>query len=68
MCNPEGLKTLFEECDPDFEDVYSLHMWNHLWASRWRRDFSDFHMGNLTEPFIREVDTTYNIAARRFLP
>lgn len=68
MCNPQGLKTLFEQCDPDFEDVYSMHMWNHLWASRWRRDFSDFHMGRLTEPFIREADTTYNIAARRFLP
>jgi hypothetical protein len=68
MCNPPGLRRLFEECDRDFDGVYSMHMWSHLWAARWRRDFSDFHLGKLTEKFIREVDTTYNVAARRFLP
>jgi len=64
----EGLRTLLEGCDPDVEGVVSMHLWSHLWWSRWRRDFSDFHGGLLTEEFIRSVDTTYNIVARRFLP
>jgi len=67
-CTPEGVQTLFESCDPDFEDVYSMHLWHHMWAAWWRRDYCRFYEGMLTEEFIREVDTTYTIAARRFLP
>jgi hypothetical protein len=68
-CKPsrEGLRQLFEERGSDLNGAYSVHLWNHLWASRWRHDFSDFHAGQLTEKFIRNVDTTYNVAARRFL-
>jgi hypothetical protein len=65
---PEGIRTLFEGCDTNFEGIYSLHLWSHLWWSRWRRDFSTFHAGRLTEEYIRRVDTTYNILARPFLP
>lgn len=64
----EGLRTLLQGCDRDFEGVVSMHLWSHLWWSRWRRDFSDFHAGLLTEHHVRSVDTTYNIVARRFLP
>jgi hypothetical protein len=32
-----------------------------------RTDFTAFHAGLLTEDYIRNVDTTYNIVARRFL-
>jgi hypothetical protein len=67
MWTREGIRNLLEECDPDFSDVYSMHLWAHLWWSKKRRDFSDFHAGLLTESFIRENDTTYNIAARAFL-
>lgn len=68
MWTREGLHTLLEACDTDYEGVVSMHLWSHLWWSRWRRDFSTFHAGRLTEDYIRAVDTTYNIAARRFLP
>ncbi|HXD22716.1 MAG TPA: hypothetical protein VN613_05100, partial [Gemmatimonadaceae bacterium] len=64
----EGLRTLLQGCDRDFDGVVSMHLWSHLWWSRWRRDFSDFHAGLLTEHHVRSVDTTYNIVARRFLP
>jgi hypothetical protein len=68
MWTQEGIRNLLEGCDPDFSDVYSMHLWAHLWWSKRRRDYSDFHAGLLTESFIREKDTTYNIAARPFLP
>jgi hypothetical protein len=66
-CTRDGIRTLLEGLDPDFEDVYSLHLWAHLWWSALRTDFSDVHAGRLTEDSIRTVDTTYNVVARRFL-
>ncbi len=68
MWTTEGLHTLLQGCDPDFRGVASLHLWSHLWWSKHRRDFSNFHGGKMTESFIRRVDTTYNLAARKFLP
>jgi len=66
--SPEGIKSLFEETDLDFNGVYSFHLWSHLWWSRWRKDFSNFHAGMMTEKHIRNVDTTYNVVARKYLP
>jgi hypothetical protein len=68
MWTREGLHTLLEGLDPDTEGVYSMHLWSHLWWSRKRKDFTRFHAGRLTERFVRNVDTTYNVIARRFLP
>jgi hypothetical protein len=68
MWTREGIATLFEGLDADYTGVLSMHLWSHLWWSRWRRDFSRFHAGKLNEDFVRYVDTTYNLAARRFLP
>jgi len=48
-------------------DLYSIHLWSHLWWSEERNDFAKFHAGMLTENFIRNVDTSYNLIARRFL-
>lgn len=62
-----GLSALFETLDPDFHDVYSLHLWAHLWWDRWRTDFTTFHAGLVTEDRIRTQDTTYNVIARGFL-
>lgn len=67
-CTREGIRTLLEGLDADFEDVYSLHLWAHAWWELGRRDFSNFDAGRLCESYIRSVDTTYNIVARRFLP
>jgi len=64
----EGIDTLFKRCDPDFTEIYSMHLWSNSWWPRWRRDFWNFHSGKLTERYIRDVDTTYTIAARKYLP
>ena len=65
---PEGIRTLLEGCDRDNDGVVSMHLWAHLWWSPKRRDFSDFHAGLMTEQYIRTIDTTYNLAARPYLP
>lgn len=62
-----GINTLLRGCDRDFTGVVSMHLWSHLWWSRWRRNVSTFHAGMVTERFIKRVDTTYNVVARRFL-
>jgi hypothetical protein len=63
----EGLHMLLEELDLDLHEVYSFHLWAHLWWDAWRTDFTTFHAGLLTEAYIREVSTTYNVIARGFL-
>ena len=68
MWTRADLDMLFQGLDTDNNGVVSFHLWSHLWWSRWRRDFSDFHAGKLTEDFVRRVDTTYNVVARQFLP
>ena len=67
-CTREGIHTLLQGLDPDLDEVYSLHLWAHLWWSPLRADFTRFHSGLLTEDHIRNVDSTYNVVARRFLP
>jgi len=68
MWTREGIEMLFKGCDTDYTGVVSMHLWSHLWWSKRRRDFSDFHAGLLTEEYFRSVDSTYTVAARRFLP
>lgn len=68
MWTLEGIHTLFEGCDADFEGVVSFHLWSHLWWEKRRKDFSDFHAELISEEHIRREDTTYNLVARRFLP
>lgn len=48
--------------------VYSIHLWEHLWWSPARKDFSDYHHGLLTEASIRDGGSQYERLARRFLP
>lgn len=64
----DGLSRLLEQLDEDTAGVYSIHLWAHLWWQAERRDFSAIHAGLLDEQFIRQVDTTYNVLARPFLP
>jgi len=68
MWTPEGIRALLEENHPWPEKALSVHLWAHLWWDRKRRDFSAFYADLLTEDYIRNVDTTYNLAARPFLP
>jgi hypothetical protein len=66
-CTPEGIHTLLVGLDPDLSEVYSMHLWAHVWWSPLRTDFTTVHAGMLTEDHIRTVDTTYTVVARRFL-
>lgn len=66
-CSREDLALLLEGRDRDLADVYSIHLWNHLWWEPARTDFSPCHKHRLTEAHIRSVDTTYNLLARPFL-
>ncbi len=68
LWTPHGLHLLLQGCDRDFHGIYSMHLWAHLWWSENRRDFSAFHAAMISEKFIREIDTTYNVIARKFLP
>jgi hypothetical protein len=63
-----GVRALLEGRDPDTADMFSVHLWAHLWWDEWRRDFTAVHAGMITPEYIRRVDTTYNLLARRFLP
>ncbi len=62
-----GLVGLLEQVDLDLQEVYSLHLWAHLWWDAWRTDFTSFHAGLIDEAFIRDIDTTYTLLARGFL-
>ena len=65
---PAGIAALFETDEPLPPDLYSLHLWNHLWWESGRRDVSRFHAGRLTPAYVRHADTTYARHARRHLP
>jgi hypothetical protein len=64
----EDLHRLLEGAEDQEPDVFSIHLWAHLWESRGRRDFSDFHSALVSERRIRRVDSTYNRIALRHLP
>jgi FkbM family methyltransferase len=64
----EGLSAMFERSVAMPAGTYSIHLWAHLWWSAERVDFSAFHSGMLTEEFVRGANSTYALAARRFLP
>ncbi len=64
----EDLHRLLEAAEDQEPDVFSIHLWAHLWESRGRRDYSRFHSALITERRVRTVDSTYNRIARRALP
>jgi len=63
-----GVRALLEELDDEFDGMVSMHLWSHLWWDLRRQEFSRVHAGLLTEDYLRAVDTTFTVAARRFLP
>jgi Glycosyltransferase sugar-binding region containing DXD motif len=63
-----GLRTLLEESDRAHSDLYSVHLWAHLWWAETRKDFSHVHAGEIDEAWIRSRDCTLANLARRFLP
>lgn len=49
-------------------NVYSLHLWNHLWFSPKRTDFSYFNEDLFTIDYVAYAQTTYAKEARKHLP
>ena len=66
--SPKSIADLFLRNVPLPEHAYSLHLWNHLWFSPQRLDFSHFHEGMLTVDYVRHANTTYAQHARAHLP
>jgi hypothetical protein len=66
-CTVEGLAEIFAKSVEIPQDLYSIHLWSHMWWDETRIDFVRFHSGMLTENFINTVDTTFNLIARRYL-
>lgn len=64
----KGLKNLFEENVGDLQEVYSIHLWKHLWFSSWKNDFSPFNGKRLNEGYIRSASTVYARLAKPYLP
>ncbi|WP_162515310.1 glycosyltransferase [Paenibacillus pinistramenti] len=64
----EGIRSLFNKKVELPEDVYSLHLWSHLWWEKGRMDFTFFHEGRLTPNFIKYGNSTYSALAKSFLP
>ena len=62
-----GLRTLLEETDRSHDDLYSVHLWAHLWWAASRTDFSTVHAGEIDEIWLRERDCTLANLARPFL-
>ncbi len=63
-----GLRRLLVDPDSGVEGIYSIHLMAHLWWHAWRDDMIDLHARAIDERWVREADTTYAVAARRFLP
>lgn len=63
-----GFAALFEDYQPIPNEVYSIHLWAHLWWEKARVDFTYLHQGRLNKEFVSNQTTTYSIAARPFLP
>lgn len=62
-----GLRTLLEESGREHADMYSVHLWAHLWWDAARTDFSSVHAGQIDENWVRTHDCTLARLARRFL-
>jgi hypothetical protein len=63
-----GLRRLLVDPPVGVAGIASAHLMAHLWWDEWRRDFLDLHARTINEQWIRDVDTTYGVAARPFLP
>jgi hypothetical protein len=64
----EGISGIFEKPQPNLDEVYSIHLWSHMWWDRKRIDTSYFHAGRLTPEYVRFSKAAYAELARPFLP
>ncbi|WP_206598656.1 glycosyltransferase [Rufibacter ruber] len=64
----KGIRDLFERKETKLEGIYSMHLWNHLWWSPSRTDFTYFNHLRLTPNYVAFAPTTFASIAKRFLP
>ena len=64
----ESIADLFERKVGIRHNVYSIHLWAHLWWDRSRKDFSCFHQGLLNHAYVNKAKSTYAALAKPFLP
>ncbi len=62
-----GLRAQLEESNRDHDDLYSVHLWAHLWWSERRKDLSSVYAGLIDERWIRREHCTLARLARPFL-
>lgn len=62
-----GFQDLFEAPAQDNPDIFSIHLWSHLWWAADRTDFSTVHAGQIDERWVHERDCVLAHHARRFL-
>jgi hypothetical protein len=67
--SPGDLKKLFEDCDQTVPtDMYSVHLWNHLWFSQWNKSRTNFHGGKLNYEYVSRSGSLFAQIAKPFLP
>lgn len=64
----EGLSKIFTDRVTDTQDVYSIHLWSHLWWDVQRNDFSRFNHRKLTCSYIEFGGSTFSELAGKWLP
>lgn len=66
----KGMQRLFEHDEsraPFMRNVYSIHLWAHLWWSESRVDFTRFHAGLITPELVLAGGNTYFELAKPLL-
>ncbi|KEF39760.1 Capsular polysaccharide synthesis protein [Schinkia azotoformans MEV2011] len=64
----QGITNIFLKQQKDLSQIYSIHLWSHLWWEKDRIDNTYFHNERLTPNYVAFAETTYADIARPFLP
>jgi hypothetical protein len=66
--SPAGLGALLGDGPVDLERSYSVHLWQHVWWSAERTDFSRHHAGEMNLSSFRKARSPLSAMVRPFLP
>jgi hypothetical protein len=67
-CTPVGIDGLLRDGRPDLSHSYLVHLWAHVWWNQDRTDFSSYHAGDFTLPYLRASRSPLAKLARPYLP
>ena len=65
---PQGITALLEGGNLDLSASYCIHLWQHVWWSEDRHDFSKIHAGDLTLEHLQTGDTPLCRLVAPFMP